>query len=253
MTVSAFWWTGRSPRSRCTIRAQKCDQPGHVGSPAGHRDHHRGPRGYPCRPSRRGWRHLFGRADISEFADVYANADSTAAYNRLVREGQYRLRHLARPTMAVIRGACVGGGCGLALACDLRFAAQDARFAITPARLGLAYSYADTAQLVEKVGPSRAKDILFSGRFLDAAEALSIGLVDQLAEPDRLSEAVFAYAAGLVEMSQVSIRAAKTMINALVEASTTPAMEALAADAFDGADFREGFQAFLGKRKPVFR
>lgn len=193
-------------------------------------------------------------ADISEFSSVYSDPGRTEAYNAAVRAGQAALRHLARPVIAVIDGVCVGGGCGIALACDLRFASSAARFAITPARLGLAYSYADTAQLVEKVGPARAKDILFSGRMLAAEEALAIGLIDRVVAPDELNGVVRAYAEDLASLSQTSIRAAKAIVNMVVDggAATPPEAVRIAEASFTGPDFQEGFQAFTEKRKPNF-
>lgn len=202
-----------------------------------------------------GGRAFSAGADISEFDAIYSDPERTEAYNAAVRAGQAALRGLHRPVIAVVDGVCVGGGCGIALACDLRFASTAARFAITPARLGLAYSYADTAQLVEKVGPARAKDILFSGRMLPAEEALAIGLIDRLIAPDELEGVVRNYAEDLARLSQTSIRAAKAIVNMLVDASAeTPAEAARIADStFTGPDFREGFQAFMEKRKPRFR
>jgi enoyl-CoA hydratase/carnithine racemase len=202
-----------------------------------------------------GGRAFSAGADISEFAAIYSDPERTAAYNAAVRAGQAALRHLERPVIAVVDGVCVGGGCGIALACDLRFASTAARFAITPARLGLAYSYADTAQLVEKVGPARAKDILFSGRMLPADEALAIGLIDRVVAPEELEGVVRNYAADLALLSQTSIRAAKAIVNMLVDdGAETPAEAARIADAsFTGEDFQEGFQAFMEKRKPRFR
>jgi enoyl-CoA hydratase/carnithine racemase len=193
-------------------------------------------------------------ADISEFDTVYATPDSAAAYNALVRAAQAALRDLPRPVIAEVAGACVGGGCGLALACDLRFAAEGARFAITPARLGLAYSPEDTAQLVEKVGPARAKDILFSGRMVDAAEALAIGLVDRVLPEDRLAAEVRAYADALADLSPASIRAAKATVNAIAsgDPDALAGARALFEATFLGADFAEGRRAFAGRRKPVF-
>lgn len=193
-------------------------------------------------------------AHIGEFEELYATAESARTYNAVIRAAQAELRHLARPTIAVIEGACVGGGCGIALACDLRFAAADARFAITPARLGLSYSYADTAQLMEKVGPACTKDILFSGRILDAEEALRIGLIDRVYAAASLSDEALAYAATLASVSQTSIRTAKQMINKLSDlaAQGDPAMDALFDAAFSSSDFREGYSAFLAKRPPSF-
>ena len=91
-----------------------------------------------------------------------------------------RLEQLGKPTIAQIGGSCIGGGCGLAVACDLRFAASDARFGITPAKLGLAYSLGDVRRLVNLIGPARAKDLLFSARLIDAQDALRLGLVDRV-------------------------------------------------------------------------
>ena len=193
-------------------------------------------------------------ADISEFSRVYASAESTKAYNRVVREGQARLRAMARPTIALVDGICVGGGCGIALACDLRFASTDARFAITPARLGLAYSFADTLQLVEKVGAARAKDMLFSGRMIGGAEAGRFGLVDRLYACAEIEKKTLEYARGLAELSQSSIRLMKAMINAIADnAGSGEAFDAAFSSAFEGEDFREGYAAFNEKRKPIFR
>jgi enoyl-CoA hydratase/carnithine racemase len=194
-------------------------------------------------------------ADISEFAEVYATRDSTAHYNAVVREAQAQLRNVARPTIALVEGVCVGGGCGIALACDLRFVSSKARFGITPARLGVAYSRGDTAQLVEKVGPARAKDILFSGRLLEASEALAIGLVDRVYAPEDVRNQTLEYAASIAELSQTSILTAKTVINALTEPKEDDDayLDRLVSSAFEGEDFREGYRAFLEKRKPKFR
>ncbi len=193
-------------------------------------------------------------ADISEFAAVYADPERTIAYNAAVRAGQAALRGLERPVIAVIAGPCIGGGCGLALASDLRFAAENARFAIPPARLGLAYSYEDTAQLVEKIGPARAKDMLFSARQLGADEALAIGLIDRIFPVDGLAAAADAYAEGLAALSQTSIRAAKAIVNLIADSAPDGRARAasIAAASFAGPDFEEGFRAFLDKRPPHF-
>lgn len=191
-------------------------------------------------------------ADITEFADTYATPETAAATNALVRAGQQAIRDLPFPVIAMIEGPCVGGGCGLALSCDLRFAADTAFFAITPARLGIAYSAGDTWALMEKVGPARAKDILFSARRLPAAEALSIGLIDRVHAPDTLGTETAAYAALLAELSPASHRVTKATINALSTPRETPAITAAFEALFTGPDFAEGRAAFLAKRKPAF-
>ena len=190
-------------------------------------------------------------ADIAEFEEVYANAQTTSDYNAAVRNAQARLRDLPCPTLAAISGACFGGGCGLALACDLRLADASARFAITPARLGLAYSPADTWQLIEKVGVARAKDMLLSGRVLTPGEALSIGLIDRLA--DDAAAATRSYAAELAYLAPGAQRTIKAIANGLSQpAADDPRLHALFEASFAGAEFREGTRAFLEKRAPDF-
>lgn len=193
-------------------------------------------------------------ADISEFTQVYATPDSTRAYNAEVRAAQAALRDLPRPVIAEVRGACFGGGCGLALACDLRFAGASARFAITPAKLGLSYSPEDTWQLIEKVGPARSRDMLFSGRALDATEALAIGLVDRLCPDDVLDPAVAEYAGRLADLAPGALATVKATINALTAPPNDPGgrVQALFDARFSSAEFAEGTRAFLEKRPPRY-
>jgi len=201
-----------------------------------------------------GERAFSGGADILEFPKVYADAASARAYNDAVRAGQDAVARLEKPVVAAVFGACVGGGCGLALACDLRFAAEGARFGIPPAKLGAAYSFADTKQLVELVGPARAKDVLFSGRLLPAEEALRIGLCDRVLPAEDLIAVTEAYLKELAGLSAVSVRTAKRMVRAVQDGAEaeTPALRALFDAAFAAEDFAEGYAAFLEKRPPRF-
>ncbi len=193
-------------------------------------------------------------ADIAEFPQVYSTPETSRHYSDLVQAAGRALAAFPKPTVAVIRGACVGGGCGLALACDLRFAEQGARIGITPGKLGLAYTLADTRRLVDAVGPSRAKDMLFSGRLVEADEALRIGLVDRVAPPDALASMTLTYLKGLLGNSQYSIRAMKATINAIAGGQTEESAESYETylQGFESADFQEGYQAFMAKRPPVF-
>lgn len=193
-------------------------------------------------------------ADITEFERMYATEASSAIYINAVRTAQHDLRHIPQPVIAWIYGDCVGSGCGLALACDLRFAASNARFGIPPAKLGLAYSVEDTAQLVEKVGPAMAKDLLFSARLIDARQAATAGLVDRVVSPEKLESTVLDYAHRLAELSQVSQRASKKIINAICDSTipSSPELREMYASTFTDTDMREGYEAFLSRRKPVF-
>jgi len=193
-------------------------------------------------------------ADISEFAATFATAESTARYNAEVRRAQLAVERLAKPTLAVIHGACVGGGCGLALACDLRFASANARFAIPASKLGAAYSVADTQRVVALVGPARAKDILFSGRLLDAAEAESVGLVSRVLPGAELEKAAADYARVLLANSPQAIATAKAIVNSLsrLHIQDEEVLDERFTASFASADFREGYSAFLEKRRPTF-
>jgi enoyl-CoA hydratase/carnithine racemase len=193
-------------------------------------------------------------ADIGEFGTVYATPASTRAYFDRVGEAMEALAAFEKPTLAHIEGACVGGGLGLALACDLRIAATDARLALTPGKLGLVYSLPDTRRLVQAVGLSRTKDILFTGRLILADEALAIGLVDALHTPDTLESAVADKARQIAAASQWTARRAKRIVQLIADGETgdTDLTARWLIEAVEGEDFREGRDAFLAKRTPVF-
>jgi enoyl-CoA hydratase/carnithine racemase len=193
-------------------------------------------------------------ADIGEFETVYATRESTAEYFARVADGMGALARCPKPTLAEVRGACVGGGLGLALCCDLRIAAADARFAITPARLGLTYGLADTKRLTEVVGPSVAKDMLFTGRRLEAVEALRVGLVNAVVDPEALDAAVAEKAREIADASGWSARTAKAIVARILDGAVADDAETAAwlLDAVEGEDFREGRAAFLEKRTPRF-
>ncbi len=193
-------------------------------------------------------------ADISEFETVFATREAALANQADMQAAMTALEDFPSPVIAQIDGACVGGGCGLALCCDLRFASATSRFGITPGKLGLAYGTSDTRRLVQAVGLSAAKDILFTGRIVTAAEALSLGLVDRVFESFSLAGEVAAYAAQICAASGYSARATKAVLRMIRDGATgdDAASRALFADAFEGPDFSEGRAALLQKRAPAF-
>lgn len=194
-------------------------------------------------------------ADIDEFRQTFADPQAAEEIGDITYRAQKRLQRNAKPTIAKIRGACVGGGCGLALCCDIRFADTSAKFGITPAKLGLIYTLSDTKRLVDTVGPSKAKDILYTGRIMDADEALRIGLIDRLCTPGDLDKAVADYAAEICAASQFTARHTKRIVQQILDGASddTPETLRLFIQAFAGPDFKEGFAAFGEKRKPDFK
>lgn len=191
-------------------------------------------------------------ADIGEFGAGSTDPAWRAKNQAAIGKVQHELAQAAKPTIAVIDGDCIGGGCGIALACDLRIAGPAARFGITPAKLGLVYSLHDTKLLVDAVGPSQAKRILFTGQILSAEEALRIGLITIQAD-DPYAEAL-ALAETMGSVSSHSQRMSKQIIQRILagQADDDAESKALFDAAFESEDFREGVSAFLEKRKAEF-
>jgi enoyl-CoA hydratase/carnithine racemase len=191
-------------------------------------------------------------ADINEFAACSGDEDWRVANQAAIRASQYALAHAEKPVIAAIDGDCVGGGCGLAIACDLRIASPAARLGITPAKLGIVYSLFDTKLLVDLVGPARARRILFTGALHDAQEALNIGLIDEIAA-DPLA-AADALARTIAANAQHSVRSSKAIIRRILDgqADDDATTLALFRDAFTLPDFAEGVAAFREKRPPDF-
>ncbi|QLC26085.1 enoyl-CoA hydratase/isomerase family protein [Parasphingopyxis algicola] len=191
-------------------------------------------------------------ADIGEFAAGAKDAEWRAKNQAAIRTVQHDLARAPKPTVAVIDRDCIGGGCGIAIACDMRVAGPNARFGITPAKLGLVYSLHDTKLLVDLVGPSQAKRILFTGQLLSAEEAHAIGLVTILAEEPY--EEAMALAETMASVSSHSQRMSKAIVRRILDGQTDDDAETAAQfdAAFDGADFAEGVAAFLEKRKARF-
>jgi enoyl-CoA hydratase/carnithine racemase len=194
-------------------------------------------------------------ADISEFATTRSTKEQTAAYDDAVVAAEEAIASFPVPTIAAVQGACYGGGCALAVACDVRFAAAGARFAITPAKLGIVYPLRGTKRLVDLVGPSRAKIILMSGADYSAAQAQAFGLADEVFPDDSALDAgVRDFTALLTARSGVTQRAVKQSVGRILDGAAfdDAAHAELRAAALDSPDYAEGVRAFLERRPPVF-
>ena len=192
--------------------------------------------------------------DISQFTG-FASGDDGIAYERRLDAAIDRLERVRAPTIAQVHGVAAGGGCAIALACDLRVCTPAARFGVPIARtLGNCLSAANYARLVDLLGPARTKDLLFTGRFVDASEAASLGLVTSLAEPDRIADTVREIAARIATHAPLTIRATKEALRRIAEHRRIQSSLAddLVAACYASADFREGIDAFLSKRTPRF-
>lgn len=202
----------------------------------------------------RGTDHFSAGADISEFTTLRADPAGARRYGAAVHAGERAIADLHKPTIAAITGVCVGGGCEIALACDIRVAADDARFGITPAKLGIVYNATSTKRLVDAVGPSWASQILFTAELLDAATALRIGLVNELHAAAEVIPRALTLAETMASRAQVSVQGAKTIITRITDGHLDEDEKVLALyeASVTSKDYAEGVQAFLEKRPPSF-
>lgn len=201
----------------------------------------------------KGGEHFSAGADIAEFESLRSGADDAARYGETVHAAERAITDFPQPTIAVVNGFCIGGGCEIALACDMRIAADDARFGITPAKLGIVYNFTSTKQLVDAVGKAWAKQILFTGEIIDAATALRIGLVNELHPAGDLEARAKELAGTIAGRAQVSVRGSKKIITRIADGEhEDDSIRALYDEAVHSADYAEGVRAFLEKRPPRF-
>jgi len=195
-------------------------------------------------------------ADISEFDSKRANAAQKEEYGRVAGEANRWLARFDKPLIALIEGYCIGGGLATALAADIRFASPDSRFGIPAARLGLGYEYDGLVKLARIVGPSRARDIMFSARFMEAEEALAMGLINFVVPRERIEAEVVEYAGRIAGNAPLTVQAAKAAIDAFERGSRDEDVERvreLVDACFDSEDYKEGRRAFAAKQSPRFQ
>ncbi len=195
-------------------------------------------------------------ADITEFPESRKDVETSQRYNATTAAAYAAVRECAKPTIALIHGFCMGGAMGLAMACDLRFAAEGSKFGIPAARLSIVYPPEAIGQLVDLVGPAYAKDILFSARTVSDREALAIGLIQRLVPPAELERTTYDYLALVADNAPLSVRGSKVAIEAYragLGEESRARLRALSLGAVASEDYREGTRAFLEKRRPTFR
>jgi enoyl-CoA hydratase/carnithine racemase len=199
--------------------------------------------------------HFCAGADISEFSTLRSDPRSGHAYEVVNEAAMRALRDLSKPTIAAVTGYAMGGGCALALACDIRVGDASTCMGIPAARLGIVYGELDCALLYRQVGLANAKRILYSGRHFEASDCVAIGLLDILAAGTAL-EGAHTLAMEIVDNAPLSLAGAKLVLEALSGGSAAAHRSEVAAAverAMNSADYREGTRAFLEKRKPIFR
>lgn len=180
-------------------------------------------------------------------ADISTLRGSPGEAQGLAVRAEEALAAFPKPTLAAVRGYCVGGGAQLAAACDLRFAEEGALFGVTPAKLGIVYPASSTRRLVALVGPAAAKYLLFSGELIDTARALRTGLVDEVLPAGELGKRVAEFTRVLAARSQLTQAAAKEFANGLADRDAHWAEQARGS-----GDTAEGVGAFLERRPPRF-
>jgi enoyl-CoA hydratase/carnithine racemase len=196
-------------------------------------------------------------ADISQFKERRRNMADEEAYHRTSARGSNALAQLTKPLLAMIHGYCVGGGVGIAIGCDIRLAADDARFGIPAGRLGLGYDYKGMAKLLALVGPAYTKEIFFTARTdFSAQDALRMGLVNQVVPKAELETFTRDYALAIAGNAPLTLRSAKATVQQLLRPEGErdyALLDKLVADCFNSQDYQEGVRAFEEKRRPQFQ
>ncbi|MEN3355891.1 MAG: enoyl-CoA hydratase [Betaproteobacteria bacterium] len=193
--------------------------------------------------------------DISKFEQARATKEQVENYTKMGDRFRTLLKGSAKPTIAMIRGYCLGGGMAIALNCDLRICNEEASFGIPAAKLGIGYAADRLGQLVDLVGPSAAKDLLFTGRRCNAQEALRLGIANYVIESNELEAFVDSYANNIAANAPLSIIASKRVIDEYVkdgDKRDTALCERVVADCFASQDYIEGRRAFMEKRNAAF-
>ena len=195
-------------------------------------------------------------ADINEFATHRNNAAKATLYNTAFDAAMDAAERVGKPTICLIKGACVGGGCEFTTACDIRIAADNARFGVPIARLGLPVGFREMRRLVRLIGPAKTMELLLTADLIPAAEAHRLGLINHVVPLAGVEAFTYAMAERIAALAPVVHRVHKEIVQIVMDhpglTSLTPEQQALAVSPFDTEDFQEGWRAFLEKRTPRF-
>jgi enoyl-CoA hydratase len=195
-------------------------------------------------------------ADISEFKEKRASEEAAAAYAKVSEGARLKLQETLKPTIAMIRGYCIGGGLATALNCDIRVAAEGSKFGIPAAKLGLGYAYDGIRKLIDIVGPAYAREIFYTARQFSGEEALQMGLINRLVPDGELEDTVKNYCDTIAANAPLTIRSAKIAVREALKDAGERDMELCrraVAECFASEDYTEGRTAFMEKRRPVFK
>jgi enoyl-CoA hydratase len=194
-------------------------------------------------------------ADISKFEDERSSKEGIARYNAAVEQGYATVHAFPKPTIAMIRGYCIGGGLGLASCCDIRICSPNSRFAVPAAKLGLGYDFPGLKRLSDLVGPSFTKEIFFTARQFDAAEAKDMGFANRVVPEEEIEAYVKNYAETIAANAPLTVNSIKFIVGEVVKDESRRDLKRcsdMVAACFASKDYVEGRQAFMEKRKPVF-
>jgi enoyl-CoA hydratase len=195
-------------------------------------------------------------ADVSRFEDQRSSKEAIEHYNAAVAKANGSVYEFPKPTIAMIQGYCIGGGLALALCCDIRICSDNSKFAVTAAQLGMSYGFVGIKRLVDVVGPSFAKEILFTARQFTTTEALQMGLVNRVLPQSELESYVKTYAETICGNAPLSVNSAKYIVGQVMMPEAKRDLQKcadLVAQCFASNDYVEGRTAFMQKRKPQFK